>query len=114
MGTFKYVDDKLLNYNKQLTDTIRERENITDTTPSLSSFQFNNNCYKQEEGLMKGAPSSTILLQFLEGNTFVRYKTMGTFKYVDDKLLNYNKQLTDTNLILQEFNNIQPNLLFSM
>jgi hypothetical protein len=39
---------------------------------------------------------------------------MGTLKYIDDELLNYNQNLTDTNLILQEFNNIKPNLQFTM
>jgi hypothetical protein len=60
------------------------------------------------------APSSAIFLQFLEGNTHIRHKTMGTFKYIDDELLNYNQNSTDTNLTLQEFNNIKPNLQFSM
>jgi hypothetical protein len=41
----------------------------------------------------------TAFLRFL-----VRHKITGTFKYVNDKLLNYNGKLIDTNLILQEFN----------
>jgi hypothetical protein len=65
-----------------------------------------------------GAPSSAILakifLQLLEDNTLVRDKIIGTFKYADDKLMNYNETLTDTNLTLQKFNNIQPTLQFTM
>jgi hypothetical protein len=39
---------------------------------------------------------------------------MSYFKYVDDIPLIYNEELTDINLMLQEFNNIQPNLQFTI
>lgn len=65
-----------------------------------------------------GPSSSAILaeifLQFLEDDTLLRHKIIGTLKYACHKLMNYNKKLTDTNLTLQEFNNIHPNLQFTM
>ena len=39
------------------------------------------------------ASSSAIFSQFLEDNTPIRHKKMGTYKYVRNKLLNYNQKL---------------------
>jgi hypothetical protein len=66
------------------------------------------------------APPSAILteiyLQLLEHkniyNTHIKLKIIGYFIYADDMLLIYNEKLTDINLMLQEFNNIKPNLKF--
>jgi hypothetical protein len=58
-----------------------------------------------------------LFLQFLGDNytynTLIRHKIIGTLKYVNDKI-NYTTKLTDTNLTLQEFNKIQPNLQLTM
>ena len=39
------------------------------------------------------APSSAIFSQILQDNTPIRHKKMGTYKYVRNKLLNYNQKL---------------------
>jgi hypothetical protein len=37
---------------------------------------------------------------------------IGYFRYADDVILIFNKEFTEINLTLQEFNNINPKLLF--
>jgi hypothetical protein len=54
---------------------------------------------------------------FLEHNIydiFIKHKIIGYLRYIDDILLIYYEELNDINLTLKEFNNIQPNLQFTM
>jgi hypothetical protein len=96
-GVTTIIQTILNNQNTQQ-NTIKEIENITHTILSQNYFKFNNDYYKQEEGLAMGAPSSTILaeiyLQFLEGNnlynTLIEHKILGYFRHVDGILLIYN------------------------
>jgi hypothetical protein len=44
---------------------------------------------------------------------FIKHKIIGYLRYVDDILIYY-EELTDINLKLKEFNNIQLNLQFTM
>jgi hypothetical protein len=110
----------ILNNQKTQPNTIKEINNITHTVLSQKFFEFNNDYYKQEAGLAMGAPSSAVLseiyLQYLEHNdiykTLIKHKILGYFRYVNDILLIYDSTHKDINLMLQEFNNIQPNLQF--
>jgi hypothetical protein len=96
--------------------------NITNTILSHNYFQFSNTCYRQEEGLAMGAPSSAILaeiyLQYIESiniyDILQKHNVIGYFRYVDDILLVYNEEITNINLTLQEFNNIHPKLTFTI
>jgi hypothetical protein len=99
---------------------VKETEKITHIVLSQNYFRCNSDYYKWKERLAMEAPSSAVLteiyLQFLEHNniynTHIKLKILGYFRYADDMLLICNKKLADINLMLQEFNNIKPNLQF--
>jgi hypothetical protein len=63
-----------------------------------------------------GAPTSSILskvyLQYLENTTIyellIKHKVEGYFRYVDDILVIYKGDKTNTHRVLQDFNNLAP------
>jgi hypothetical protein len=65
-----------------------------------------------------GAPFSSLLaetyVQNIEHNIIVNilqnYKILGYYRYVVDVLLVYNKQITDINNTVKQFNEINPKL----
>jgi hypothetical protein len=69
-----------------------------------------------------GAPSSSIFseiyLQYLENTTIydllVQYNIKGYFRYVEDILFVYNKTNTNTDDLLDRFNNGSPELNFTI
>jgi hypothetical protein len=69
-----------------------------------------------------GAPSSAILsgffLQYVEENhiidILVNNKVLGYFRFVDDILILYDHTTTNISTLLNEFNQIHPNLLYSL
>jgi hypothetical protein len=85
-------------------------------------FRHENELFQQIEGLAMGAPTSSLLsevfLQSLEHNTIydilVEHKIVAYFRYVDDILIVYDNQETDIAHMLSLFNNLYPNLTFTM
>jgi predicted cupin superfamily sugar epimerase len=85
-------------------------------------FQFNNKHYKQKEGLAMGAPTSAILseiyLQYIEHtyiyHTLQKHNITSYHRYVDDILITYYSTKTNINNTLEEFNNINKTLKFTM
>jgi hypothetical protein len=85
-------------------------------------FQFDQKHYKQIEGLAMGAPTSAILaetfIQHME-HTYI-YPILKTqqiiayYRYVDDILILYNKNKTNIEKTLNDFNNIQPSIKFTI
>jgi hypothetical protein len=84
-------------------------------------FQFNNKIY-QQKGLPMGVPFSPLptetYIQNIEHsiiiNVLQNYKILGYYRYVDDILFVYNKQLTDINNTFKQFNEINPKLQFTI
>jgi GTPase SAR1 family protein len=81
-----------------------------------------------KKGLPMGAPLSPILseiyIQNIEHNIIIiiiiiinivqNYKILGYYRYVDYILLVYNKQITNINNTLKQFNEINPKLQFTI
>jgi len=85
-------------------------------------FQHVNNQYTQEQGLVVGAPTSSILseiyLQHLESTKIFdilrNHQLVGYFRYVDDILMIYKNNLTNIHKTLRLFNNISQMLTVTM
>jgi hypothetical protein len=76
----------------------------------------NNQYYKQNDGLGSGAPTSRFLaeifIQHLKhtsiNNILKKHHTIDCFTYVDDLLIIYNKDSTNFENTLADFNSIRP------
>jgi hypothetical protein len=99
-----------------------EITNIIKLVVAQNYFKFEGKTYLQKRGLAMGAPTSSILsevsMQHLE-NTIIydilrEFKIEGYFRYVDDILVLYNDTTTNIKEVLNSFNNINPELRFSM
>ena len=64
-----------------------------------------------------GAPA-LIFLQYIEFSYVIdiitKYSILGYFRYVDDILIIYDSMNTDIHLVLKEFNQIQPQLQYTI
>jgi hypothetical protein len=95
---------------------------ITQVIVEQNYFSFQNKIYVQNEGLAMGAPTSSILsevyLQHIEhtksAELLLRHKVEGYFRYVDDILIMYKEDRTNTRDILNDFNTITPNMKFTL
>jgi hypothetical protein len=114
---------KFILHSEQYPDVyIQTMIRILTTVSDQDFFQFNNKIYQQKEGLPMGAPFSSILaetyIQNIENNIIINIlqnsKILGYYRYVDDILLVYNKQITDINNALKQFNEINPKLQFTI
>ena len=85
-------------------------------------FEFQNQCYIQNTGLVMGAPTSALLseiyLQHLEHTKIVKILTqnniLGYFRYVEDILIVYSDDLTDIHKVHRAFNILVPIIKFTM
>jgi hypothetical protein len=85
-------------------------------------FQFNQQYYKQTEGLAMGAPTSAILaetyIQHMEHKhlypILIKHKITGYFRYVDDILMIYNQNQTNIEETINEFNRLNNNIKFTI
>ena len=95
---------------------------ITKTVLTQNYYGFKGKTYLQPKGLAMGAPSSSILsemyLQHLENTKALSILTKpgieGYFRYVDDILLVYNRNLIDIGGVLASFNGLTPSLKFTL
>jgi hypothetical protein len=118
----QHIIADILNHN--VSDPLEKQEylQIYETLINQNYFTHNGKFYKQKEGLAMGAPSSAFLsevyLQYIEFNNIVdtvtKHNIQGYFRYVDDILIVCNSLHTDIQLILNEFNKIQPQLQFTI
>jgi hypothetical protein len=84
-------------------------------------FQHNQNFCKHTQGLAMGAPTSPlfakIYVQYLKHNciyeSIIDHKIIAYFRCVDDTLIIYNRNKTDMNKIIDEFNKLKPSLRFT-
>jgi hypothetical protein len=78
--------------------------------------------YVKEEGLVMGAPTSSIFseiyLQYLENtkifDILVKHHVIGYFQYVDDILLDYISNVTNIHVILDTLNKLIPTMHFTI
>jgi uncharacterized coiled-coil protein SlyX len=85
-------------------------------------FQFDQQYYEQTEGLAMGAPISAILaevfIQYMEHKYIYPVlrtrKIVAYYRYVDDILIVYDRQKTNIEQTLEELNNMQPSIKFTI
>ena len=85
-------------------------------------FQYRDSQYIQEHNLAMRPPTSSIFskiyLQYLKNtkicDILINYRIVGYFRYVDDILIVYKKELTNIQEILDPFNNMTPTMTFTM
>jgi hypothetical protein len=89
----------------EITQTDKEEIiNILESLMEQNYFQFNQQYYKQTEGLAMGAPTSAILaevyIQYIEHKKLYhilkKHQIPGCLRYVDDILIIYNQNETYT------------------
>jgi hypothetical protein len=122
--------------NTDLTTTLRklcEVNNVDDRTTlhimriaqtlvEQNYFRFRDTIYMQNEGLVMGAPTSSILsevyLQYMENTTIcellIKHKVEGYFRYVDNNLVMYKDNKTNIYRVLEDFNNLVPSMKFTL
>jgi hypothetical protein len=99
-----------------------EITHILKTVIDQNYFQFDLEYYKQNDGLAMGAPTSTILaetyIQNMEHTQMYHIlktqEIIAYFRYVDDIIIIYENKNTDINQTLNECNNLQPALKFTI
>jgi hypothetical protein len=94
--------------------TLEQKEliDILRTILEQNYFEFNQQYYKQTEGLAMAAPTSTILaetyIQHMEHeqlyHILLKHKITGYFRYFDDILIVYNQKQTNIDKTIIEFN----------
>ena len=100
----------------------REIMAIAKTVLAQNYYGFKGKTYIQPKGLAMGALSSSILsevyLQYLENTKIFSILTKpgieGYFRYVDNILLVYNRNLIDIGEVLASFNGLIPSLRFTL
>jgi hypothetical protein len=117
-----HIITMILNNDYIETDNIYEIIHFTDIILKQNYFEFNNIVYKQNEGLAMEAPTSAILaeiyLQYIE-HTFIqgileKHKIVSFHRYVDDILILYDNTVTNIKHVLEDFNNINNKLQFTV
>lgn len=106
------VDQKLMEELILMTHTIMEQ----------NYFEFQNKFCTTNTGLTMGAPTSSVLseiyLQFMEHTQFyttlILNNVLGYFRYGNDILIIYNESSTNTDTLLDCFNNAMPATTFSI
>jgi hypothetical protein len=95
---------------------------ISHTIIQQNYFQLQNTLFIQDKGVAMGAPTPSIFyeiyLQLIENTAIydilVKQQIIGYFRYVDDVLIEYNKTTTNTDDLLNTFNNLMPTMKCTM
>jgi hypothetical protein len=85
-------------------------------------FQVDQQYYKQTDGLVMGAPTSSLLakpyIQHMEHKQIypilIKQQIITYFRYVDDIHMIYNQNKTNIEHTLNKFNKLQPSIKFTM
>jgi hypothetical protein len=113
---------QVLSYQQTDPEVTKEIILLLDIILKQNCFHFSNRFYVQEEGLVIGAPTSSILseyyLQHL-GEKYVidilqKFKILGYFRCIDNILIIYNKKTTNIEHVLSSFNDLSSNLIFAL
>jgi hypothetical protein len=117
------IINNILQNNHEIEDKIKtEITHTLKTVIDQNYFQFDLEYYKQNDGLAMGAPTSAILaeayIQNMEHTQIYRivktHQIIAYFRYVDVILIIYDNKNTNIDQILNEFNNLQPTLKFTI
>jgi hypothetical protein len=103
-------------------DYIKHILTLVQVVLNQNYFRHENELFQQIEGLAMGAPTSSLLsevfLQSLEHSSvykiLIEHNIISYFRYVDDILIVYDNQVTGIAHTLSLFNNIHPNITFTM
>ena len=95
---------------------------ISRTLVQQNYFCFRDTTYIQNEGLAMRAPTSSILSevykQYVENTTIykllIKHKVEGYFRYADNILMMYEDDKMNIHKVLEDFNNLVPNLNFTL
>ena len=104
------------------TNIQKETMIMLNTIMEQNYFQFEQENYKQVDGLAMGAPTSSILaetyIQYMEHTQIypilIKHQIIAYFRYVDDILIIYDQNKTNIDHTLNEFNRVQTNINFTM
>jgi hypothetical protein len=94
---------------------------LLDASLEQNYIQFNDEYYKQNDGLAMGTPTSALLaevfIQHLEHkiiDILKKHHIIDYYRYVDDILIIYNTRTTNINDTLTEFNALHPKIHFTI
>lgn len=118
--TIEIIRTKLMEIQLD-TSLINQIIYLLNTSLKQNYFKFNNKFYLQNRGLAMGDPLSgfltEIFLQSIEDSSipdlFKKYSFSVYNRYVDDTLIIYDNDNFSTGDILNDFNNLHPNLKFT-
>jgi hypothetical protein len=96
--------------------------NLSKVILEQNYFHFENNFYSQESGLPMGSPTSSVVseiyLQYMENTAIfdipVHKNITGYFRYVDDILVVYDKNITDITEVFNSLNKLMPTMKFTI
>ena len=96
--------------------------NLSKAILEQNYIHFENNFYSQDSGLAMGFPMSSVFseidLQYMENTAIfdilVHNNITGYFRYVDDILVVYDKNITDVNEVFDSFNKLMPTMKFTI
>jgi hypothetical protein len=102
------------NIQKEITHTVK-------TVIEQNYFQFEQEYYKQTDGLATGAPTSSVLaetyVQHMEHTQIypiypilIKQQIIAYFRYIDDRLIIYDQNETNMDHTLKEFNKLQQTI----
>lgn len=119
--TIKIIEENLKENSKLGPNAINETLILLRLVLKQNYFIFNKTVYLQEHGLGMGSPLSGLLADIfinnLENKLFednqISSKIQFWNRYVDDTLVIYNDDLTDTNELLDTINELHPNITFT-
>jgi hypothetical protein len=108
VGELLLITENLLKDNGMAIPICEEIIQYCKNIANQKYCQHNNTQYAQVDGLAMGAPTSSIFSEiYLQrlvhtkfSNTSINYKIFGYFRYVDDILLVYNKNITHIHSIV--------------
>ena len=118
--TLNIIKENLEKQNKIHKNEINELINLLKIVLQYNYFQFNGKIYQQNQGLTMGSPLSGLLaniyLNYLENNFLIKLnKEIKLWvRYVDDTLVLLDKSAITPESLLNEINQQDENIKFSM
>jgi hypothetical protein len=115
------IEDTLKN-NTRTPRPYKTRTTLLKATLEQNYLQFNNEFYKQNDGLAVGVPTSAILakifIQYLEHTKIIKilneHHVIDYCRYVDDILIVYDARSTGIDNTSTDFNTIHPQVHFTI
>jgi hypothetical protein len=117
----KAILKNTLEYHQTDLQTQKELIMWYDVITRKNYFTHNHDIISQHDGLAMGAPSSGLIAEFFLQHTenthlarlAYKHRITDYFRYVDDILLIFDPNHSDTQSILTHFNTLHPNLHFT-